>query len=584
MARGRQTRKKVSGELRKQAVAPSTQAAAAEAVGTELEAAAAPVAVSAVAAPAASQAAPAPAPAAVAESAPSAAAAVAETRTYLPRRESTDVDAELPSPDQRPARIDVGLAEATSETAHASAAKVSDAAQGEAQAVQNGAPSAAAPVECPATSTVDSAATDATPAGVAAPVAAPVAALEAAPVAAPVASLVAALAAPPLQVPVEVPPPLLLPAEAMLPAEAVLPAAAPGPPPERTGSPRHPHFVDRRRFHERMLFHDPTPLYFTNKTARQPPTQREAWSTNLGGLGGGPPSSVDPVMGDNGPHGIPLPSFSGLSATSEFGVPSSLYPHPPATARPAVLTRGGQQQQQHFSLSASGVTPHPFGRNTYPSPGFNNTGFNNTSSFGVRSRPKPPPVSARDWSAEYSELADSLHPPGLLPPTLSQQERLVRDYQWKYARMDIERELYARDAATTAAQVAYAVSLQDRAATAAAIHATSPGLAPFVDSGDGIGQDPHPQAPRPPRTGGVGVGRRGRPWRPQVPTMRGVSDYLPEIKGASPRMVRGPQAARRGPPAPGRSMPPEVTMLMREMHADRSGGNIGDLGYGLATM
>jgi len=224
------------------------------------------------------------------------------------------------------------------------------------------------------------------------------------------------------------------------------------PPAERIGSPRHPNFVDRRRFNERMLFHDPTPLYFTNKMA-----QRKANTTKLAG---GPLSLVDPVnMVDGRSHGIALPNLSGLFATCESGLllPSSLYLQPPATARPTAEKRSHrhdtptvarvygvdnvhvceQQQRRHQRLQ---LQPQ----------------------HGLHSASEV--VQLGDCPTEYSEMVESSLPPGLHPqPALSQQERRLREYQWKEeqailraemaaaygknARKDVERELLARDRA-----------------------------------------------------------------------------------------------------------------------------------------
>ena len=60
------------------------------------------------------------------------------------------------------------------------------------------------------------------------------------------------------------------------------PVLAPLGSPKSARPPKHARrgFADTRRFRERFLFHDPTPMYHVAKTA-QVPTQREAWSTDV---------------------------------------------------------------------------------------------------------------------------------------------------------------------------------------------------------------------------------------------------------------------------------------------------------------
>ena len=51
--------------------------------------------------------------------------------------------------------------------------------------------------------------------------------------------------------------------------------------------------VDRRGFRDRFLFHDPTNLYFVSKHTKRTPSQRESWSSDVGGDDFG----VQPTLG-----------------------------------------------------------------------------------------------------------------------------------------------------------------------------------------------------------------------------------------------------------------------------------------------
>ena len=200
-------------------------------------------------------------------------------------------------------------------------------------------------------------------------------------------------------------------------------------PAERIGSPRHPNFVDRRRFNERMLFHDPTPLYFTNKTAL---TQRKANTTKLVDLSGGPPNSVSMV--DGRPHGIPLPRLSGLFATCESGLPlpSSLYLQPPATARRPTAEKRSQRHDTTPTVA------RVYGVDTIYA-----CGQQQRRQQRRQQQQRHGLHSASE--VEYSEtMVESDRPPGLHPPpTLSQQEWRLRDCQWKEEQATLRAEMAA---------------------------------------------------------------------------------------------------------------------------------------------
>ena len=152
-------------------------------------------------------------------------------------------------------------------------------------------------------------------------------------------------------------------------------------------------FLDKRRWKEKFLFHDPTQLYFNSKLARQrAPMQREAWSTDLqSGPVLGPPSAAEYELAAS-PSSLLLQQQS----SSGYGEPSSSAAH---EMRP----------RPRYNPGPATLSPQP----------------------PMRVRPRPPP------SPRTTMIVDGAQT--YLMPT---QQQL--DYQWKFARMDVERELHSR--------------------------------------------------------------------------------------------------------------------------------------------
>jgi hypothetical protein len=85
-------------------------------------------------------------------------------------------------------------------------------------------------------------------------------------------------------------------------------------PPKR--SPPRGRFIDHRRFRERLLFHDPTPLYFETRGAKQAPLQRDAWSTEV------PPKPPPTTAPSRPPTTAPIPPPTTAHAMTHATAPA----------------------------------------------------------------------------------------------------------------------------------------------------------------------------------------------------------------------------------------------------------------------
>ena len=215
-------------------------------------------------------------------------------------------------------------------------------------------------------------------------------------------------------------------------------------------------FVDRRRWKDKFLFHDPTPLYFQSKLAsRTAPMQRDAWSSDLDTAGPslGPPSAADYELDAS-------PSSALLVSSSGYGYGEG----------PADVAAGGVRSRPQYYPSAP--QPQP------PQP-------------PLRVRPRPPPSPRVNPYADGSSYS------------LPTQQKM--DYQWKFARMDVERELHARAVAQAhahAVAVAQARAQAIAEARSASAEAVRRAAAKSVDRrghGGGGARTHRESAAKPPR-------------------------------------------------------------------------------------
>jgi len=318
--------------------------------------------------------------------------------------------------------------------------------------------------------------------------------------------------------------------------------------PEPPTQPLTKRFLDSRRFRERFLFHDPTPLYFHSKRTRPTPTQRDAWSSEVG-----PPTgmNVDAIAASQpAPPALrqmldddilaPLGRMGGSTASAigsvypataraaiHYGPPAGtahhLQPHPPPLAQTAPMSVAQESSGYAYRPADEMGISLPLGMSG--------------SALSPRVRPRPP----------EAYLPKSLRAPALGVP-LSDLEVAQADHAWKYARADVEREFHFRDSQAQsymAAAQAHASAVASADTRAAADQAQRSFSADPVRLGSGA------EARRP------RLGQRTRPLRPH-PTLSTApvpQSLLPDIHqkrlppanfraGASIHAMRPPSLTR----------------------------------------
>ena len=246
-------------------------------------------------------------------------------------------------------------------------------------------------------------------------------------------------------------------------------------PPKR--SPPRGRFIDHRRFRERLLFHDPTPLYFEKRGAKQAPLQRDAWSTEV------PPKPLPTTAPMTAPA-LAHATAHVLDGTEPDGLDLTMFDAQRSTLSTALCgSTASAIGYMHASYPTYLTVPQPPPTHEYPQPPATAHAALGAGVAGTRMRPRPPgsflpkqrPSAATSvWPSYPSGLPKTAEPKRAVTPSdyerhTDQATRHPDQATWRYARADVERELLAREAQAQS----YVTALQAQVAALAAAEARS---------------------------------------------------------------------------------------------------------------